>query len=44
MNLDRLFEELLTSDEPEELEAELESEANTTANVPGYQTPYAFSG
>ena len=24
MNLDRLFEELLTSDEPEELEAELE--------------------
>jgi len=36
----RLFEELLTSDEPEELEVELE--ANTTSNVPGYQTPYAF--
>ena len=44
MNLDRLFEELLTSDEPEDLEAELESEASTTAGVPGYQTPYAFSG
>ena len=44
MNLDKIFEELLTSDEPEELEAELESEANTTAGVPGYQTPYAFSG
>lgn len=43
MNLDDIFEELLTSDEPEELEAELESEANTTAAVPGYQTPYAFS-
>ena len=43
MNLDKIFEELLTSDEPEDLEAELESEANTTANVPGYQTPYAFS-
>ena len=37
----QLFEELLTSDEPEELEVELE--ANTTANTPGYQTPYAFS-
>ena len=43
MNLDKIFEELLTSDEPEELEAELESEASTTAGVPGYQTPYAFS-
>ena len=30
MNLDKIFEELLTSDEPEELEAELESEANVT--------------
>lgn len=37
----QLLEELLTSDDPEELEVELE--ANTTANVPGYQTPYAFS-
>ena len=43
MNLDKIFEELLTADEPEDLEAELESEASTTANVPGYQTPYAFS-
>ena len=43
MILDKIFEELLTSDEPEDLEAELESEASTTANVPGYQTPYAFS-
>lgn len=43
MNLDKIFEELLTSDEPEELEAELESEANVTGNIPGYQTPYAFS-
>ena len=43
MNLDKIFEELLTSDEPEDLEAELESEASTTAGVPGYQTPFAFS-
>ena len=43
MNLDKIFEELLTSDEPEELEAELESEASVTGNIPGYQTPYAFS-
>jgi len=43
MNLDKIFEELLTSDEPEDLEAELESEASTTAGAPGYQTPHAFS-
>ena len=42
MNLDKLFEELLTSDdENEELEAELES--NTSSATPGYQTPFAFS-
>ena len=42
MNLDKIFEELLTSDEQEELEAELE--ANTSGAVPGFQTPHAFSG
>ena len=42
MNLDKVFEELLTSDEQEELEAEMES--NSTAAVAGFETPYAFSG
>ena len=42
MNLDLLLEELLTSDETEELEAELE--ANLSGATPGYQTPKAFTG
>jgi len=42
-DIDKLIEDLIDGEEPEEDEEEVD-EANITANIPGYQTPRAFTG